>query len=374
MVTSRIEQARMGSKKKKTEKQKDFVKTKLKVGKTKAKPDNYTDTSFVAKSISLPNQSLNQRTKSSSTPTTLQGPSEDIDLSHHLSLTKHHSSNTRKEVLGYIESHLPTNPSAYKAIITSITPLITDESLNVRQAVILLLNACVTRQPGLLALHIRPITLFIHAAMSHIQSDIRNTSTKFLQVIINHASQALIRSYFIKTLKNYFTLMAWTLKQDKKSVSLAITTSSSIGGSTKKARIHHLQILKSFLEKSLWEENDQTSLINWDNIVSIHPQTNKYLLPDTPQTYSSLKLFIQEIPKPITNDEMGNDEGKFTLGDLDLITTEDLDTRRKVLIDVFMEPMVKNLNNLVKEGGEVGREAHSCLNLFDKLNEELKPK
>jgi pre-rRNA-processing protein IPI1 len=41
----------MGSStKKKKEKKKDFQKTKLKVGKTKAKPENFTDTSFRAKS------------------------------------------------------------------------------------------------------------------------------------------------------------------------------------------------------------------------------------------------------------------------------------------------------------------------------------
>lgn len=51
----------MGSKRKKAEKQKDFVKAKLRVGKTAAKPDNHTDTSFIAKSISIPNQTINKR-------------------------------------------------------------------------------------------------------------------------------------------------------------------------------------------------------------------------------------------------------------------------------------------------------------------------
>ncbi|MBE7181803.1 MAG: hypothetical protein INR71_11465 [Terriglobus roseus] len=37
------------SSKKKKEKKKDFQKAKLKVGKTKAKPANFTDTSFKAK-------------------------------------------------------------------------------------------------------------------------------------------------------------------------------------------------------------------------------------------------------------------------------------------------------------------------------------
>ncbi|KZZ96372.1 hypothetical protein AAP_01145 [Ascosphaera apis ARSEF 7405] len=46
------------SQKRKNEKKKDFQKQKLKVGKTKPKPSNYTDTSFKAKSIVLNQQSL----------------------------------------------------------------------------------------------------------------------------------------------------------------------------------------------------------------------------------------------------------------------------------------------------------------------------
>lgn len=45
----------MGSStKKKKEKKKDFQKPKLRVGKTKAKPANFTDTSFKSKGTSIP--------------------------------------------------------------------------------------------------------------------------------------------------------------------------------------------------------------------------------------------------------------------------------------------------------------------------------
>lgn len=47
----------MGSStRKKKEKQKDFKKPKLKVGKAKAKPANFTDTSFKSKCESLPSR------------------------------------------------------------------------------------------------------------------------------------------------------------------------------------------------------------------------------------------------------------------------------------------------------------------------------
>ena len=41
------------SNRKKAEKKKDFAKPKLKVGKAKAKPDSFTDTSFKSKGIYL---------------------------------------------------------------------------------------------------------------------------------------------------------------------------------------------------------------------------------------------------------------------------------------------------------------------------------
>lgn len=359
----------MGSKRKRQEKAKDFVKPKLKVGKTAAKPDNYTDTSFVAKTISLPNQSLSTRatpTTATSTTKSTGKAREDVDLSHHLSLTKHHSSSTRKEVLGYIEQHLPSNPSTYKQILTSTIPLILDESEKVRTVLISLLSASAEKQPGLLDLHIRSIILFINSAMTHIQPDIRNSSSKFLDVLIKYSVTSLVKSYFIKIMKAYFGLMAWTLSEDKKSNSLAITTSASIGGASKKARIGHLAVLRRFLQVSLYElEGSEGKQIDLEKLISVHSQSYKYLIPtSTPQAFAPLKLFVKELPK--RHDERGGSaDDSFTIKDLDSITAEDLDTRKKVMVDVFMKPMIKHLKGLVKEGGEVGREANSCLALLD---------
>lgn len=345
----------MGSKKKRAEKKKDFVKQKLKVGKTAAKPDNHTDTSFRARTISLPNQSINKH--KASDPKT-----GDVDLTHHLSLTKHHSSTTRKEVLAYIESHLPRNPSIYKQIILMTVPLITDQSQLVRLALVSLLLACVLLQPGLLQLHLRSIILYIHSSMSHIQPDIRNSSTKFLRLLLeNDARVPLVNLYFVKTLRCFFTLMAWNLHQDKKSVSLAVTTSASIGGLTKKARVDHLRVLKLFLRESLLVAEITVE----DNPLLVHPQSASYLLPLVPQVFAPLKLFIKT---PTTSHD--DTSGAYSLQDLDNITTEDVDTRRKIMGDVFLQPMTKSLNSLVKEGGDVGKEASECLAILETLEKK----
>lgn len=334
--------------KKKTEKQKDFVKAKLRVGKSKAKPDNHTDTSFVARSISLPNQSLAKKTNTH----------DEKEFVHTLSLTKHHSSTTRKEVLKSLLLQLPSNPSLYKQILTSIMPLVHDSSQPVREEVASLLQKCAEAQAGLLDLHITLVILFIHSAMTHIQPDVRSTSTKFLSIVLLHALEAVARSYFVKTLKSFFTIMSWNLRDDKKSVSLAVTTSSLMGGTTKKARVGHLTALLRFLETTLFREEASSD----EKAVSyIHPQTGCYLLPKNPHPYASLKLFTQET---------AHADDIFSLASLESLSTDDVETRKKIIRDVFLELLKKNLANLVKEGGDVGREAKSCLAVLDRLDSD----
>lgn len=359
----------MGSKRKKAQKQKDFVKPKLRVGKTAVKPANHTDTSFVAKAISLPGQSLNTKVATSKLEAKKQ---DEINLTHQLSLTKHHALSTRKEVIAYIEAHLPSNPSLYKQVMTTVTPLMLDPSKGVRAALVLLLDACATKQKALLELHVRSLVLYIHLAMTHIGPDIRNDATKFLALIVKHAPAALARMHFIKTLKSFFTILAWTLTTDKRAVSIAVTTSSAIGGPTKKARIGHLEVLTRLLEACLFEPDQLAD--TGDAVAAIHPQTMMHMNPTIPQAYSGLDLFSTPMTRPrYTANADGshdNGDGKFSIKDLDIITTEDLSIRRKVMVDVFAGPMRRNLDNLIKEGGEIGRAAHSCLRVLAKLDSE----
>ncbi|KAI3406002.2 IPI1 [Candida oxycetoniae] len=333
----------MASKRKQKEKQKDFKKAKLKVGKTAQKPDNYTDISFKSKTITLPGQSI--------TTVHITGFN---DLAHQLSLTKHYSSSTRKEVLTNITQNLPSSPSAYKQIISSVIPLILDESKQVRMELMSLLAEIGLVQPGLLDLHKRSIVLFIISAMTHIQPDIRNTSTQFLNILIKYAD---LKSYFVKILRNFFVLMTWSLKDDSRSKSVLITTSSSIllGANSKKARVNHLQALSRFLEMTLkrdFGENTKCAETSTTRlIITTHPQTEKYLFPSIPQAFAPLNLFGNEMKS-----ELLTTGGSVDLKELDSITTEDINTRLSIMRDVFKDRMLTNLNGLSKEGGEVGRE------------------
>lgn len=347
----------MGSKRKRQEKKKDFQKAKLKVGKTQRKPDNHTDTSFTAKAISLPNQSITKKTSSGSIANG-SGP----DLAHHLSLTKHHSAQTRKETLLFLESHLPSNPSVYKQIVSATISLITDSSNGVRMALVALLRACAEKQPGLLDLHMRTVVLFLHSAMSHIQPDIRAASTRLLDVLIDYASQSLVKGYLAKTLKAFFSLMSWNLSSDQKAVSLAINTSSALGSGAK-ARALHLRSLHRLLQAAVSPPSqDSSSLItDWSTVLLPHPLAHKYLIPQIPQPFASLRLFVDHLPSSLlVSTSSETPHGAFSLSDVEGMATDDIDIRRKVIRDVFMTPMVKNLDVVIKEGGEPGKEATTC--------------
>jgi pre-rRNA-processing protein IPI1 len=68
----------------------EFQKTRLKVGKKKAVADNFTDTSFKSKAISLPNQSITEDKSNFLTN------SRNLTLSTLLTQMRHYNANTRK--------------------------------------------------------------------------------------------------------------------------------------------------------------------------------------------------------------------------------------------------------------------------------------
>lgn len=343
----------MGSVRKKKEKQKDFQKAKLKVGKTKAKPSNHTDTSFVAKAISLPNQSIGGA----------RNVDAEIDLIKRLSLTKHHANQTRKETLIYIEQHLPSEPTLYKQILTAVVPLIIDQSRSVREALVSLLLKAADIQPNLMELHARSVILYIHSAMTHISSDIRNDSVKFLDILIKHGRDSLVRSAWVKTLKAYFSILAWTLNESKQSVSLAITT-SSVTKTSSKSKAGILDSFVKFIKAGVEDEQLDPEQIK----ITVHHLTGKYLIPSTPQPFAQLKLFHR--PEATTKNKNTTDQ---TI-DLNTISCEDSKTRTKVLVEFFVPQIKKHVGNVIKEGGEQGKAARSleklCENVLEKVRKQ----
>ncbi|TGZ83344.1 hypothetical protein EX30DRAFT_339536 [Ascodesmis nigricans] len=167
----------MGSSaKKKAEKAADFKKTKLRVGKTAKKPDNFTSTSFRAKSIVLSTQSLHSA-----------APSEASKITHHLSLLSHHASAIRKESLAHLVSHPPPATALPKLL-----PLIVDTSAGVRKELLRLLSggeakpdattapSAAAFSPQDIIAHLSLLRLYVFSAMTHIDPDIRRDAVLFL--------------------------------------------------------------------------------------------------------------------------------------------------------------------------------------------------
>ncbi|KAF2403233.1 hypothetical protein EJ06DRAFT_323812 [Trichodelitschia bisporula] len=187
------------SAKAKKEKQKDFQKTKLKVGKVKPKPANFTDTSFKARSVAILHQSL-----SSSAPSIVS------QFQHHLNLLSHKSDSQRRESLAYLTAalhgHVP--PVPVSLILPKIQPLIRDPSAAVRSQLLKFLSAL---PPADITPHAEPFLLHVRAGMTHLSAAIRLSSLDILEWLLNTAGSAVVScpGGWLKTLRCFFGLLAW---------------------------------------------------------------------------------------------------------------------------------------------------------------------
>lgn len=321
----------MGSKKKKSEKKKDFQKPKLKVGKSAARAANHTDTSFSARTIRVASQLV-------------RPASADADLARQLALCRHHSAATRKEVLTHLASTLPSaSSSTYKQILTSTVSLVTDPDPAVRSAFVALLVACARVRAGLIDVHMTLLVLFVHLAMLHIQPDVRASSTAALQVLADHAPLLLVQGHFVKTLRAFFTLMAWKMEEGK--AAAAAVTAPATGG-LPRARARHVAVLRKILEYAVYGDRLLDVAAGAD-AQAPHPHTSAHLVPASSQAFASLRLFSQELPAGVS--------------DVDSVATDDEATRRRIVREVFGALLRRNLENMVHEGGEPGKEATQLL-------------
>lgn len=369
----------MVSARKKKEKRKDFVKTKLKVGKEKAKANNHTDTSFVAKSIHLPNQSIASHAPSDggqagSTGAGVSSTGLPADkLAHYLSLFKHHSSSTRKEAVLYVQnqhvqpilissgSSTTTNCTAnsgnagnFKPVLTAVTPLLTDQSTSVRAAALDLLKQL---PPATVAANASFISLYIHAAMTSIDPAVRAKSTLALDVVLERAAEPLCRVAFAKLLTAFVTLLGWSGGRGSTvaSSAMVVTTTLDFGASSGKVAAVHLQSLQKLVAAGLAESHNQGphgTDDDEDDDAAVARRKGmqlaaQFLVPSTSMPYLSLALFAKKQP-----------EAK----DSAVTITEDVESRKQVL-RMHESALVHGLEQTLKEGGEVGRIAKLLLAL-----------
>ncbi|AET41306.1 Ipi1p Ecym_8009 [Eremothecium cymbalariae DBVPG len=350
--------------KKKTLKQQDFQKKKLKVGKPKIPASNVTDASFVAKTIHLPNQTKLQLTAD------LQG-----DITRRLSLCKHHSDVTRKETLIYFQSVVPRviHGKVMSRLMNSCIPLMCDTERSVRDELLKLFDIVGENNANVLKLQIRPLVLFISSAMTHISSTVQRDCGKFLKCIMKHCGDELVRCSWVKILKGMLTVLGWPLTDEMNPSSgggfkMVLNSSNVVNiNKDKKFQHHNIQALTEFIRIGCLESHN-IPLEN-ANDKSDRVLYGKYLIPNYPQPYAYLKLSIREFNSRLTGSPRSSNKDIFTLHELETIACEDLSTRRHVFLDHFHDRIMLHLPSLIKDGGDRGRSASSLLKLLEQLQQ-----
>ncbi|KAG6829395.1 hypothetical protein H0H92_004663 [Tricholoma furcatifolium] len=183
------------SAKKRRDKAADFTKAKLKLGKGKQLPSNAIDTSFKARSIALPSQSIANE-KDDDTPTTKRKLSFDDLITH----SKHYSASTRRDAILGLRELLEANWSLLRSSLTPLinacVRLIGDEDASVRKALLAFLAWLLPRIPeGDIAPHSSLLLLFTTSAQTHIFPEIRIDAIRYLNLFLEHIPQAVISGW-----------------------------------------------------------------------------------------------------------------------------------------------------------------------------------
>ncbi|KAI8886564.1 hypothetical protein K501DRAFT_243995 [Backusella circina FSU 941] len=253
------------ARKKKAAKNEDFKKKKLKVGKKKAVADNFTDTAFKSRSISLPNQSISE------------DKSQEITTSRNLTLPdllvqlKHYNSGVKKDALLGMQDLCTQHPallvSSLGSVVNGILKLFVDDDREVRKAVLNFLKETfvdidrVELQPFMSLL-----VIYTCSAMTHIFEDVRLDAVKLMDLWIQITPDIVVSKFWNRITGNYMSLLSVDSQSISTSTSIPSSgnnTTASIKAAVNKSHLHiHknklglFSSLSKFLEAGL-SENDK---------------------------------------------------------------------------------------------------------------------
>ncbi|KAL4874855.1 Rix1 complex component [Aspergillus karnatakaensis] len=343
------------SNKRKKEKQKDFVKPKLKVGKAKGKPENYTDTSFKSKSITLNQQSL-----------TLNAPTQSSQFTHALSLTSSKSDSQRRDSLATLTTMISSRPTSsplpqpVSTLLPPLLPLILDANASVRTNLLKLFKSLPESD---VRDHVGQLLPYVRAGMTHLAADIRASAVEVLSWLVNVAGEEVVSvaGAWVKTLNCFLSVLGWHIEGNSKWTSTAPTAKASFGkaGSKGKPQVRVLGVLAEFLDAGLLEQVQEQAGMGMDvdsvdagglsgSTMSSFPilQTRSQMIPLTAQPYLYLNLF--GAPR--------DEEGEM------YETRED---RWRVFEGRFLGAVEKGVEGCRSEGGEVGRASSGVKKVLD---------
>ncbi|KAF5377588.1 hypothetical protein D9615_005333 [Tricholomella constricta] len=262
------------SAKKRKAKAADFSKAKLKLGKGKQLGSNAIDTSFKARSIALPSQSIAQE-KDHHIPTTKRRLTFDDLIIH----AKHYSASTRKDaILGLrelLEANWDLMETSFTILIGACVRLIGDEDASVRKALLAFFTWLLPRIPqGDLMPHSPLLLLFTTSAQTHIFPEIRIDAIRFLDLFLEHIPQAVItgwnednNGHGTRILEGYLGVLNAGTKFGETDGPMKATSTASVV-LTPASKLIVLHSLSTFLQVSLStfagpSSPDPTSLHTW---------------------------------------------------------------------------------------------------------------
>ncbi|KAF2749067.1 hypothetical protein M011DRAFT_457161 [Sporormia fimetaria CBS 119925] len=326
----------MGSSaRKKKEKKKDFQ-----VGKTKAKPVNFTDTNFRAKSIVLTQQSLSAN-----------APTLAAQCAHHLSLLNHKSDTQRRESLAYLTTAITTTPPGAplpqpaSVILPAVQRLILDGSNGVRTQLLKLLQALPEAE---IAAHSDQLVLHARAGMTHLASEIRTFSLDVLEWLLRVAGDEVVSGPggWVKMLHCFLGLLGWQQQQKQEPRSgleigkWSATKAFGKPGSEAKVQVRQMQALTAFLKTGLCVPVKKAEELRTKDqyAASFFPlwQTENHLLPQRSYAFAHLNLF-------------------GTARDEEAEMYEDREDRQRVFRERAEKAVTAGMEQAVKAGGELGR-------------------
>ncbi|TFK41082.1 hypothetical protein BDQ12DRAFT_678857 [Crucibulum laeve] len=245
------------SAKKRKDKAADFSKAKLKLGKGKQTATNAIDTSFKARSIALPSQSITQH-KDTSAPTTKRRLTfEDL-----LSQLKHYSPGIRKDAVLGLRELLDANWELLESCLTSLinatVRIIGDDDAGVRKVLLAFYGWLLPRIPieDLLP-HSPLLLLFATSAQTHIFPEIRIDAIRFLNIFLQCIPEAVVegwnedkKGHGSRVLEAYLGILNAGTKYGETEGPLKATSTASVV-LTPASRLVVLQSLSTFLRHGL---------------------------------------------------------------------------------------------------------------------------
>ncbi|KZP31318.1 hypothetical protein FIBSPDRAFT_945334 [Athelia psychrophila] len=248
------------SAKKRRDKAADFSKAKLKLGKGKKLADNAIDTSFKARSIALPTQSI-AIDKDEGAPTTRRRLTFEDLIAH----AKHYSASTRKDALlglrELLEGHPELVESSLTVLLNACVRIIGDEDASVRKTLLSFLAWLLPRIPiENLIPHSPLLILFTTSAQTHIFPEIRIDAVRFLDLFLEIMPATIVSGWTDKkchgnrVLEGYLGILNAGTKFGETDGPMKATSSASVTLSPGSKAIV-LKSLSTFLKHALSSPN-----------------------------------------------------------------------------------------------------------------------